>query len=571
MLRALARVDLAAIERNAALLARAAAPAALCAVVKADGYGHGAVPAARAAQAGGARWLAVATAAEAAELRGAGIGGPLLVMGALSPEELTVALRARADVVVWRQATVAELAEHPDADAAGIHVKLDSGMGRLGTRDAAEAERVAAAVAAAPRLRLAGRDDALRDRRRRPGLRARAARPLPGLGRAAAGAPRRPAAARRELRRHARDPGGAAGPRPLRDRASTAWTRSATTPPGTGSRRRSSSRSYLAEVKPIAPGESAGYGRRFVAAAPTWIGTVPIGYGDGVRRALTNDCDVLVGGRRVPVVGTVSMDNITVDLGPDPPRAGRGGRAARRARAASACSPRSGRGGWRRSTTRSPAGSARGCRASTTAAGRRRDARSTTRARCSPARRPGSSAARSATGCSAARRPTSTSPCRRTRRTRRGRSRATTGGAAFRLSGAFGAWRVVGDRGAWHVDLVVLRDGDIGADLAARDFTVNAMAEPLAGGELLDPHGGRADLDARRLRMVGAVRARRRPAARAARRAARDRPRPDDRAGHGGGDDAARRRGWSGSRPSAIFGELKQVDRLARRSAPAWR
>ena len=66
MLRALARVDLAAIERNAAVLARAAAPAALCAVVKADGYGHGAAPAARAAQAGGARWLAVATAAEAA-------------------------------------------------------------------------------------------------------------------------------------------------------------------------------------------------------------------------------------------------------------------------------------------------------------------------------------------------------------------------------------------------------------------------------------------------------------------------------------------------------------------------
>ena len=78
-----------------------------------------------------------------------------------------------------------------------------------------------------------------------------------------------------------------------------------------------------------------------------------------------------------------------------------------------------------------------------------------------------------------------------------------TGGAAFRLSGAFGAWRVVGRENAWHVDLVVLRDGDIAADLAARDFTVNAMAEPLAGGELLDPHGGRADLEARRLRMVG--------------------------------------------------------------------
>jgi len=77
-----------------------------------------------------------------------------------------------------------------------------------------------------------------------------------------------------------------------------------------------------------------------------------------------------------------------------------------------------------------------------------------------------------------------------------------TGGSPFRLSGAFGAWRVVGPGHAWHIDLVVLRDGDIRADLAARDFTLNAMAEPLAGGELLDPHGGRADLEARRLRMV---------------------------------------------------------------------
>ena len=77
-----------------------------------------------------------------------------------------------------------------------------------------------------------------------------------------------------------------------------------------------------------------------------------------------------------------------------------------------------------------------------------------------------------------------------------------TGGAAFQLSGAFGAWRVVGPGHAWHVDLVPLRDADIKADLAARDFTINAMAEPLAGGEVLDPHGGRADLEARVVRMV---------------------------------------------------------------------
>ncbi len=81
----------------------------------------------------------------------------------------------------------------------------------------------------------------------------------------------------------------------------------------------------------------------------------------------------------------------------------------------------------------------------------------------------------------------------------------SAGGTAFELSGAFGAWRVVGREGGWNVDLVRLRDDDLAADLAARDFTVNAMAEPLAGGEPIDPHGGRADLEERRLRMVSAA------------------------------------------------------------------
>jgi len=87
------------------------------------------------------------------------------------------------------------------------------------------------------------------------------------------------------------------------------------------------------------------------------------------------------------------------------------------------------------------------------------------------------------------------------RRAARAIARAA-GGTAFQLSGAFGAWRVVGRDHGWHVDLVELRDADIAADLAARDFTINAMAEPLAGGEVFDPHGGRADLEERLVRMV---------------------------------------------------------------------
>jgi alanine racemase len=74
--------------------------------------------------------------------------------------------------------------------------------------------------------------------------------------------------------------------------------------------------SYVAAVKRAAPGDSAGYGRKFIAERETWIATLPIGYADGIRRALSNNCDVLVAGRRYPLVGTVSMDNITLDLGP---------------------------------------------------------------------------------------------------------------------------------------------------------------------------------------------------------------------------------------------------------------
>src|SRR4051795_12855723 len=172
--RALARVDVGAIERNAARLKAACAPRTeLCAVVKAGGYGHGALAAARAAhdgggagrarppppaaEAGGAAWLAVATAQEAAELRAGGIAGTVVVLGALSAEELDVAVAARADVVAWREDVAdAVAARAGGGEAVGVHVKLDTGMGRLGTRDPAEATRVAERVAAAPGLRLAG-------------------------------------------------------------------------------------------------------------------------------------------------------------------------------------------------------------------------------------------------------------------------------------------------------------------------------------------------------------------------------------------------------------------------------
>jgi alanine racemase len=308
MLRALARVDLGAIERNVARLASVAAPAVMCAVVKGDGYGHGMVPAARAAQAGGASWLAVATAEEARGLRTAGIDGPVLVMGALSPEELEVALAARADVVAWREAFVAALPA-----GTRVHVKLDSGMGRLGTRDPDEATRVAEAVAAGG-LELVGAMTHFATADDDPAFVAdqlavftpwaealKAAHPGVLVHAANSAATLREPASRFGLVRC-----GIAiyGLDPFQEDPAEHGLEPALT-----------LLSYVAEAKTAAPGQSAGYGRRFVAEAPTCVGTVPIGYADGVRRALTNNADVLVQGRRVPLIGTVSMDNITVDLG----------------------------------------------------------------------------------------------------------------------------------------------------------------------------------------------------------------------------------------------------------------
>ncbi|MDX6617870.1 MAG: alanine racemase [Gaiellales bacterium] len=314
--RAVARVNLAAIERNVARLRRELGPTtALCAVVKADGYGHGALPAARAALAGGASWLAVVAAQEAAALRAAGIDVRLLVMGALSPRELDMALAADADVVAWDERFVAAVAA---GGGGAVHVKLDTGMGRLGTRDPAEATRVAEAAASADDVRLSGAMThfATADDRGDPFMHEQLARfvdwvaPLrdahPGLVVHAANS----AATLRDPATHfdlVRTGVAIYGMDPFGEDAAARELEPAL-----------ELRSRVGAVKPVAPGESVGYGRRFVARAPTHVATLPIGYGDGVRRALTNNADVLVGGVRYPLVGTVSMDNVAIDVGAPP-------------------------------------------------------------------------------------------------------------------------------------------------------------------------------------------------------------------------------------------------------------
>jgi alanine racemase len=321
-LRALARVNLAAIERNVGHLRSGLTPGAeLCAVVKANGYGHGAVPVARAALAGGARRLAVATAEEAAELRADGIDAPVLVMGAISEQELPVALGAGAELVAWSERFVSDVARAltdsawASAGPVRIHVKLDTGMGRLGTRAPDEAVRVAERIAAAgPALELAGAMTHFASADEDPEFTAAQlsrfapfVRELRGRWPGIVGHAANSAATLREPASHfdfVRCGIAVYGCDPMNE-----------DPKGHGLEPALELSSYVAAVKRAAPGESAGYGRRFIARAETWIATVPIGYGDGIRRALTNNCDVLIAGRRYRLVGTVSMDNITVEVG----------------------------------------------------------------------------------------------------------------------------------------------------------------------------------------------------------------------------------------------------------------
>jgi alanine racemase len=294
--RAVADIDLGAIERNCGRLAKP-----LCAVVKANAYGHGTVPVAHAALRGGAEWLAVATAEEAAELRAGGIETPVLVMGALTRDELRTAVEADADVVAW--------SEEVAAAAPRVHVKLDTGMSRLGTKDRELA------------LRLAARPNAV------------------GLMTHFATADERGddffGAQLAEFRAFVEEVGrddvlvhAANSAAALRDPASHFdMVRCGVAIYGLDPFQRDPSdhglepalalRSWVAALRRLESGESAGYGRRWRAEEATWLATVPIGYGDGWRRGLTNNADVLIRGRRHPLVGAVSMDNVTVAVGLD--------------------------------------------------------------------------------------------------------------------------------------------------------------------------------------------------------------------------------------------------------------
>jgi alanine racemase len=319
MERATARIDHDAIRANCARLKAELGEAELCAVVKADGYGHGADVCAGAALEGGATRLAVATAAEAEEIGRRFQHVPLLTMGALTEEEVNVVISAGSELALWREDFRRLVAERGRAHGhrPKVHVKYDSGMGRLGNRDADEVLELVHACAADPDLELAGiwthfatadeLDSSFFDEQleRFADLAAKVKEEHPQVLVHAANS----AAVLRDRRSHfgmARCGVAIYGLDPFQRDPAEQGLRPALT-----------LRSHVADVKRFPAGAGAGYGRKWQAPVDTWVGVVPIGYGDGVRRALTNNADVLVRGERHPLVGTVSMDNITIDLGPE--------------------------------------------------------------------------------------------------------------------------------------------------------------------------------------------------------------------------------------------------------------
>lgn len=319
--RAEIQVDLDAVRHNVRLLAELAgrSGAALMSVVKADGYGHGAVPVARAALAAGATWLGVASAEEALRLRAAGITARLLCWLHAPDQDFADVLRADVDVSVSRLAELHAVAASARCvgRTARLHLKIDTGLSRSGCPAALWPELVAAAVEAEADgvIQVIGiwSHLACADELGHPSIDAQAARFD---------------AAYQEAR--------AAGLRPIRHLANSAATltrpdlhfdlvRAGIAGYGLdpvpehgahGLRPAMTFRSSVVLVKRIAAGESVSYGHTWTATEPTTLALVPVGYGDGVPRALSGGrLEALVRGVRRPIAGRVCMDQIVLNCG----------------------------------------------------------------------------------------------------------------------------------------------------------------------------------------------------------------------------------------------------------------
>ncbi|HVT57854.1 MAG TPA: alanine racemase [Thermoanaerobaculia bacterium] len=332
-------VDLGALEHNLRLMQRRLGAVRIMAMVKADAYGHGAIGVSRALAAAGVDWLGVALLEEGAEIRRAGIELPILVLGTARPAKIALYRRYRlvptvsslAELALWRDFAEAERGEGGDAQP--IHLKVDTGMGRLGVA-LDEMGEALDLVRRDRRLRLAGllshfaeADDRLSPRNAQQEVRFAAVLSLlsPAERREAlvhmansAAALYRPASryqlVRLGLALYGLDP--AAAPPPPRSDSSAKNTDA---PPGVAIRSDAllpvmSVRAQIVQLREVPAGAPLSYGGRTVTRRPSRIAVVPVGYADGYGWRLTGRAEALLRGRRVPVAGTVTMDMTLLDV-----------------------------------------------------------------------------------------------------------------------------------------------------------------------------------------------------------------------------------------------------------------
>jgi alanine racemase len=318
-----AEIDLAAVRANVDAFAGIVAPARVCAVVKADGYGHGAVAVGRAALEGGAAVLAVALVEEGVQLRDAGIDAPVLVLSEPVPEAAESVIAYRLTPVVYTTTGIDALAKaaatHQAPAPLPVHVKVDTGMHRVGCTPA-EAVDVAAHVVERPELLLAGvcthfavadePGNEYTDSQRRQfeqvlaELRARGL-PTGAVHACNSAAALTAPAAHYDLVRIGIGVYGIAPAPALADRITLAPVMSV--------------KARVSHVQHLPAGARVSYGLRYETARATRVVTVPIGYADGVPRELPHrGGEVLIRGRRHPIAGTVTMDQLMVDVGDSP-------------------------------------------------------------------------------------------------------------------------------------------------------------------------------------------------------------------------------------------------------------
>jgi alanine racemase len=314
--RAWVEIDHDAVRSNLGVIREAAGGAQVIGVVKANAYGHGAVPVARTLVEAGVERLAVATIDEAAELRAAGIGQPIVVLWSIGSSEAAAVADLDLEPIVYdaRGIDILESVVRQGANPIGVHLKVDSGLGRQGALPE-DAPELATRIGRSPSLTLIGTMSHLavpgEDEAYTEVQLLRVARVLDAMRSAGVD----PGIV------HVNASGGVlAGGAPYGDAIRPglalygllpAWA--ADRDPGL--RPALSLRARALRIFDVPAGQGVGYGLRFRAPGDTRLATLGIGYGDGWPRSHANNGFVLVRGRRAPIVGAVSMDGLTVDLG----------------------------------------------------------------------------------------------------------------------------------------------------------------------------------------------------------------------------------------------------------------